>query len=216
MPSYCVMQHACMNCRKVFKKPGDAEGRTYPCPECSQPMTPMGVAFRAPKRNDLEQWEKVRLLVEAGIRFDVLHEFGNWSEEDRLRDLKPQRLQDVPAFLEVQRLKGRSPGGRLLEVMQQHRAGAKTAILRAKGQGRLKRINTESGLRFELHGRELRALTSVMVFVNGQWHNGTFNFSGDGREPVEAYVHVQGDETTEVDVGSVLITAKTFLRWPDE
>lgn len=79
-----TLQHACFQCRKVFKKtvPGkevEAHRDTYvlnqdaqlefPCPECGQRLNPMGKTFRAPKNSDEERWEVVAELYQHGFRF---------------------------------------------------------------------------------------------------------------------------------------------------
>lgn len=53
----------------------------------------MGRSFKAPKRSDAEQWEKVRLLWEHGFRF-----FSYRSHPDA--EALPDRLRDVPGFVE--------------------------------------------------------------------------------------------------------------------
>ena len=159
-------------------------------------MTMIGTAFRAPKQSNLEQWQKVRLLVEAGFLFH------------RHSGPKPRRLKDVPDFLEAQRLARRSPGERLLDDLQQRATGAKTSVTKAKAQGRVKRLNTEGRPRFELQGRELQSWARVLVRVNGEWHEGHVRFTGDGGKPVEANVRLNNGQI-------VFISANTVLRWPD-
>jgi hypothetical protein len=51
----------------------------------------MGRSFRAPKRRDNEQWEKVRRLHQAGFRF--------FSYRGVSGPALPTRLADVGAFL---------------------------------------------------------------------------------------------------------------------
>ena len=52
----------------------------------------MGRAFKAPKKTDVEQWEKVEALWRAGFRF---------SPNTRWREVKPypERLRDVANFV---------------------------------------------------------------------------------------------------------------------
>ena len=52
----------------------------------------MGRSFRAPKRTDQEQWNKVRLLFAYGFRF---FSYRSFPKAPRL----PERLRDVRAFL---------------------------------------------------------------------------------------------------------------------
>lgn len=85
------IQFACFECRKSFKRPytvaeqeraawlshrisGRQPSRpfampVYQCPDCGHPATLMGRAFRAPRQNEVEQWRKVELLVQAGFIF---------------------------------------------------------------------------------------------------------------------------------------------------
>ena len=87
------IQHACFACRKVFKLPSTEKeqarsawlsrrylsGRSptqpspefapHRCPECSGTLEMLGRAFRAPRRQDRDAWERVRLLVQGGCRF---------------------------------------------------------------------------------------------------------------------------------------------------
>src|SRR5688572_13108035 len=64
--SYLV-QYACFSCCKSFKR--SAKGDCVVCPHCGGEAKEMGRNFRAPKRNDVEQWEKVRILFDGGVRF---------------------------------------------------------------------------------------------------------------------------------------------------
>ena len=59
-------------------------------------MSLMGKAFRSPKKENLEQWEKAKLLVGNGFLF---HKNGG---------ARPKRLKDVPGFLAD--MKNRAPG----------------------------------------------------------------------------------------------------------
>jgi hypothetical protein len=84
-------QHACFQCRKVFKlayqtkehlraawlsrrisgsRPTNAfQESQHVCPQCGGEVEMMGRAFRAPRSNDLDAWRGVELLVPAGFRF---------------------------------------------------------------------------------------------------------------------------------------------------
>ena len=119
---------ACFRCRKVFKKPpvdGNAEvlrhhGRrdeAQICPECRGPMAYMGHDFKAPRRNDLEQWEKVKRLVEAGIVFEPCTCCG----ETHYGEAPPKALREVDAFLVRAKAPFQSEGVRLLERVEEKR-----------------------------------------------------------------------------------------------
>lgn len=87
-PKYLVA-HACFNCRKSWKLP---EESAAVCPQCEQPVSWMGRAFKAPRKSDVEQWKKVEELWLAGFRF-----FPN----TRGREVAPypERLRDAAGFV---------------------------------------------------------------------------------------------------------------------
>jgi DNA-directed RNA polymerase subunit RPC12/RpoP len=188
---------ACFTCCKAFKKTSDGGDHVIVCPECSRPMVFTGSAFRAPKQDNVDQWKKAELLIEAGFMFTP----GSGP--------KPRTLKDVPAFLEVHRKAHQSAGERLLEQIDQRASGGSTPITRAKQQGRVKRVNLEGRPRFELVGRELKSWSRVLVNVDGQWQAGTFRFTGHGGKTVEPHVELKGSEKR------VFISENTVLRWPN-
>ena len=68
-----LSQNACFECRKVFKKPhcyatkhAPSEPPTYTCPECGSEMIYMGYKFRAPKKSDTKEWERIKKGIESG------------------------------------------------------------------------------------------------------------------------------------------------------
>lgn len=71
---------ACFACRKCFKKPFVPD-QNYKCSQCAQEMAYMGRSFKAPRRAEARQWEKVQRLWSAGYRFHT-----------------NSRRLDVPAF----------------------------------------------------------------------------------------------------------------------
>jgi hypothetical protein len=159
-------------------------------------MTFTGSAFRAPKRENLDQWRKAEVLIAAGFLFTP----GSGP--------KPRTLKDVPAFLDAHRKAHQSPGERLLERIGQKGSGISTSVARAKRQGRIKRPNLEGRPSFELVGRELNSGSRVLLNVDGQWQTGTFRFTGSGGKTVEPHVELEGGKR-------VFITESTVLRWPD-
>ena len=68
-PDYLVA-HACFECRKSFKYPVDNDINPV-CPQCTQPLSEMGRAFKAPKKSEVLQWKKVKKLWDAGYRFST-------------------------------------------------------------------------------------------------------------------------------------------------
>jgi predicted RNA-binding Zn-ribbon protein involved in translation (DUF1610 family) len=62
-----LMQFACFECRKSFKRKLGREH--YACPQCGKEMCEMGRQFKAPALDDVKQWRKVKALVRGGITF---------------------------------------------------------------------------------------------------------------------------------------------------
>lgn len=87
-PDY-LTAHACFDCRKSWKL---SEESTAICPQCGGQAHFMGRAFKAPKKMDKEQWNKVERLWNAGFRF-----FPNtgWREVEPY----PEHLRDVDEFI---------------------------------------------------------------------------------------------------------------------
>ncbi len=60
--------YACVNCRKVFKRPY-VEDYLRKCPNCENQEYQMDVRFRAPKTNNDKQWAKIEYLIQQGFFF---------------------------------------------------------------------------------------------------------------------------------------------------
>ena len=88
-PEYLIA-HACFSCNKSWKMKPSESG--HPCPECGQSIDLMGRSFKAPRKSDREQWEKLKRLWEAGFRF---HSYRSYPEAEPL----PERLRDVDDFI---------------------------------------------------------------------------------------------------------------------
>ena len=163
------MKWACFDCHKTFKKPEPIlELEAYLCPDCKQPMTMMGKAFRSPKKENLEQWKKAEILVKNGFLFH------------RNAGARPKRLKDVPEFLA--RMKFRSPGEKLLEQFAQP---AKPT--RSQDQGRIRVSSNEGKPKYRLLGRELGSWSTVEIRHKGQWVTATFRTVGDGMKPTQPH-----------------------------
>jgi hypothetical protein len=54
----------CFQCRRTVKHIGD----DVRCSQCSQSMTNLGRKLHVPPRNNLKQWQKLRLLYQSGWR----------------------------------------------------------------------------------------------------------------------------------------------------
>lgn len=57
--------YACFDCRKMF----NLHWAPSLCSVCKQPMYDMGWDFKAPRKDDKKQWEKVSILYRKGIRW---------------------------------------------------------------------------------------------------------------------------------------------------
>lgn len=102
-----LVSFACFACRKCFKKPFVPDHQ-YKCPQCAQEMAHMGRSFKAPRRTETQQWEKVQRLWSAGYRFHTntrrqhvpafpnkLHDLDKWIKKYpkhpfRLREFWPE------------------------------------------------------------------------------------------------------------------------------
>lgn len=87
-PAYLIA-HACFDCRKSWKRPGETE---HTCPECGEPLAMMGRSFRVPARREQGQWEKVRRLWDAGFRF---WSYRSHPEAERY----PDDVREVDEFI---------------------------------------------------------------------------------------------------------------------
>jgi len=67
-PSHSRTNNVCFPCRRSVKQ---RRGRNdaVKCPECGAPMTDMGIYFKVPPRRSDNQWRKVKLVADAGLRF---------------------------------------------------------------------------------------------------------------------------------------------------
>jgi inhibitor of KinA sporulation pathway (predicted exonuclease) len=103
---------ACFDCRKAFKYWQWAEcdeeafrakqrlqhvPRKILCPDCSKPMTDMGLDFKAPRRTDVEAWKMLEALAQNGFKFQ-----GCGCDVGLI---PPRTLREVPQWLEQHRRK---------------------------------------------------------------------------------------------------------------
>jgi len=65
------MPYVCFACRRSFKRMRrfGCEGSRSSCSACHGPSIALHPHFKAPRRDDLPQWQKVQLLVENGFYF---------------------------------------------------------------------------------------------------------------------------------------------------
>jgi len=88
--------YACLECHKVFKRPVDKTIPKRSCPECGSVSYLMDVRFRAPKKSDKKQWEKVAFLVKHGFFFQkVYHKYGDMWRRARY----PGTLKEAEKFV---------------------------------------------------------------------------------------------------------------------
>jgi hypothetical protein len=64
--------YACFSCRRSFKRPYERGIENRPCPHCGAQAVALNRKFKAPRRDDLDQWRKVEFLVHHGFRFQSL------------------------------------------------------------------------------------------------------------------------------------------------
>lgn len=88
-PEYLIA-HACFDCRKSWKRHGDT---AQLCPQCRGPLALMGRSFKAPKKADEAQWEKVPRLWDAGFRF---WSYRSFPDAERF----PEGVREVDAFIQ--------------------------------------------------------------------------------------------------------------------
>jgi DNA-directed RNA polymerase subunit RPC12/RpoP len=125
-----LIQYACFECRKVFKRPyivGELEhsawlscrisgqkpakpfaAPSYRCPDCGEKTSLMGRAFRAPRQDDVDRWRAVEVLVRGGYTF--------WSHVGRM----PETLGEARKYIEQHR---RISEGEELVRKIRHKAG---------------------------------------------------------------------------------------------
>ena len=62
-----LTKFACLDCRKVFKRPADAARRT--CPNCGSEARRVGSDFKAPAKGDAKAWEVASFLITRGFPY---------------------------------------------------------------------------------------------------------------------------------------------------
>lgn len=111
---------ACFHCCKMFRQPNVADvinirepaiQRQCPCPQCGNLMADLGKDFKAPPKQQIKQWQKIKLLYEQQITF---HSCGCDGPGYR-----PATLQQTPAFITSQQ--SLSAGEQLLRRIQSSR-----------------------------------------------------------------------------------------------
>jgi len=89
-PDYLVA-YACFECRKSFKY-SVLRDKCPVCPQCKKQLCEMGRAFRAPKKSEVSQWKKVKILWDAGYRFHS-------HTSNRIQ--YPKTIKEIDAFIKA-------------------------------------------------------------------------------------------------------------------
>jgi predicted RNA-binding Zn-ribbon protein involved in translation (DUF1610 family) len=63
----------CVSCRRCFRRSA-AKTVERKCPTCGSIAVALGRKFKAPSREDDEQWRKVELLYSHGFRFQNVYD----------------------------------------------------------------------------------------------------------------------------------------------
>lgn len=87
----------CLSCRKSFKYPAGTGARI--CPQCRKPLEMLSRRFSAPKSKDIEQWQKIKYLVEYGFRFYPVYQAH--QSGGRLSVRYPATLREAKLFVEA-------------------------------------------------------------------------------------------------------------------
>jgi hypothetical protein len=96
VPSHS-MPYVCFACRRSFKRPRrfGGEGHLGDCPACHGPSFALHPHFKAPRRDDVKQWQKVQLLVENGFYFWPLYDRKNGNADVQY----PASLKEAVAWV---------------------------------------------------------------------------------------------------------------------
>jgi len=93
------MAFACLECCKSFKREYVYQLNEYiselKCPNCGGIAYNLGRHFKAPKKTNKKQWEKIRFLVENGFRFQKIHNGSRHYETVPY----PETLEEAKEFV---------------------------------------------------------------------------------------------------------------------
>lgn len=135
LPTY-LFPYACFACRRSFRRAYEPGLPNRKCPNCGGESIALNRKFKAPASDDVEQWKKVRFLVEHGFRFQSVY-------ENKETVPYPASLREAKAFVERYRSQARmaadvhGDGGKLsreLAKVWQGRARGLTELSRAASQ----------------------------------------------------------------------------------
>ena len=89
-----LVQNACLDCQKVFKKPEvdywfEATHREfYKCPDCGSMMYYMGPNFKAPSKGDNKEWERLKECIKSGQDWTIK---SNRKEKNKTKRTRESR-----------------------------------------------------------------------------------------------------------------------------
>ena len=89
---------ACLQCCKSFKRDTDiTKGfiKELKCPECGGVSYNVGRHFKAPKKTDTKQWNKVAYLIKHGFHFQKIYD----QDHDGQSVPYPDTLQEAKKFV---------------------------------------------------------------------------------------------------------------------
>lgn len=88
--------YTCFSCLSTYKRPFDQQIYVRKCPKCSNHAVQMDIRFKPPKKSDIQQWKKVKFLVEHGFYFQKIYRKENdlWC-----RERYPQTLEQAKEFV---------------------------------------------------------------------------------------------------------------------
>jgi len=93
------MSFACLDCCKSFKREYKLHPSEYPnrleCPNCHSTAYNFGRHFKAPKKSNLKQWEKIRFLFQNGFHFQKIYINGDLNNSVSY----PETLQEAKEFV---------------------------------------------------------------------------------------------------------------------
>lgn len=139
---------ACFACRKMFRQNDESRMSQKPrldesgiriavCPQCGARMQNLGLDFKTPPQNDVEQWKKVEKLFEAGVTFGSCGCSGPGP--------RPRKLKEVDDFLR-QQSQSRSQWKRSQQVSQ--RAAQLKTLRRKRAKQSAQRKAQKTGIAF--------------------------------------------------------------------
>ena len=198
--TYWLQHYACFHCRKAFKQSFDNQHTERLCPQCRQPMTNMGTDFKAPAQKEANQWRKIQLLAQAGVKF-----FPQWPDE--LPGERPGTLAEVPDFL--RRIHPPSEGGQLLEQLSQEPKRPQ-----APREGKLSIQGIAPHQTFHLLGRKLVVGAEVQVLRDEGWIDAeAWGHPSSPEQPSHFRVFKLGADQLRY-AGTLPLDGTLRLRWP--